>query len=339
MILQLKKDVSYEEAFAFMQKMTWMGFRVELVENPGYYSLVLLQGIGSEVDLESFSDFAIVEKQVKYQQPYKLLAREVKPDGTVIHVKGTSIGGSELTIMAGPCAIESREQIMNVAEFLSRTGATILRGGAFKPRSSPYSFQGLGEEGLSYLQEAGERYKLPTISEVMDLSQVELLSKYVDILQVGTRNMQNFSLLKKLGEVGNPVMLKRGFAATYQEFLMAAEYIASHGNPNIILCERGIRSYESHSRNTLDLAAVPILQELTHLPVIVDPSHGTGLRRMVLPMARAGVAAGASGIMVEVHPNPDQSVSDASQTIGYPAYEELMDTLRVIAPVVQKRVA
>lgn len=239
-----------------------------------------------------------------------------------------------LTVIAGPCSIESEDQIHLTAQKVAAAGANILRGGAFKPRTSPYDFQGLGEEGLRYLQSAAKQNNLLCISEVMDTQEIDLVAKYVDILQVGSRNMQNFSLLKQVGKVGKPVLLKRGFSATYHEFLMAAEYILQSGNPNVILCERGIRTFETHSRNTLDLAAIPILKELSHLPIIIDPSHGTGLRYAVTPMAMAAVAAGADGIMIEVHPFPDQAISDAKQTISTEMFFLLMQKIKKIANAV-----
>ena len=246
---------------------------------------------------------------------------------TIINIKGRLIGGDNFTVMAGPCSIESEQQMHVVAETVAASGATILRGGAFKPRTSPYDFQGLGEEGLQYMQNAAKQHNLLCVSEVMDLQELELVAKYVDILQIGSRNMQNFSLLKQLGQIDKPVLLKRGFAATYKDFLMAAEYILYAGNPNVILCERGIRTFEPHTRNTLDLAAVPILQEMTHLPIIIDPSHGTGLRAIVPKMAYAALAAGANGLMVEVHPDPDKSRSDAQQTISLQTFTHMMHVL------------
>lgn len=240
--------------------------------------------------------------------------------------------------MAGPCSIESEEQLFQIGQAVKSSGAHFLRGGAFKPRTSPYSFQGLGEKGLQYLQRVGQELDLITVSEVMDGDQIELVAAYADILQIGARNMQNFTLLKKLGSVKNPILLKRGMSATYQDLLMSAEYIINAGNPHVILSERGVRTYETYSRNTLDLAAVPILKELSHLPVIVDPSHGTGIRKMVAPMARAGVAAGADGIMVEIHPNPDKALSDAEQTLSLEQFQAMMDDLKRIAPIVGRHI-
>ena len=263
-------------------------------------------------------------------KPYKLVSREFHPEDTVIRVMDTSIGDGSLTVMAGPCSVESRDQLMDTVDFVAAHGATIIRGGAFKPRSSPYSFQGLGIEGLRYLAEARERSGMPVITEVMDPSQVDIVAEYSDILQVGTRNMQNFSLLLACGRAGRPVMLKRGFGATIEEWLMAAEYIASAGNPNVILCERGIRTFETMTRNTLDLTAVPLVHHLTHLPVIVDPSHATGKRWLVKPLAIGGIAVGADGIMVEVHPRPDEALSDAEQQLDFAMFASMMEAVTAV---------
>ena len=263
-------------------------------------------------------------------RPFKLTSREFHETDTVITVGGSTIGGGSLTVMAGPCAVEDRDQLMQTAESVAAAGATILRGGAFKPRTSPYSFQGLGEEGLRYLAEARERTGLPVITEVMEPSQVDIVAEHADILQVGARNMQNYALLMAVGRTRRPVMLKRGMSATIEEWLMAAEYIVSSGNPEVILCERGIRTFERYTRNTLDLAAVPLLHHLSHLPVIVDPSHATGKRWLVRSMALAGVAAGADGIMVEVHPNPDEALSDGEQSLTLQQFSEMAPVLRQI---------
>ncbi len=261
---------------------------------------------------------------------YKLVSREFHPENTVIRVLDAVIGDGSLTVMAGPCSIESRDQLMETVDFVAARGATVIRGGAFKPRTSPYSFQGLGVEGLRYLAEARERSGLPVITEVMEPSQVDIIAEYADILQIGTRNMQNFSLLLACGRAGRPVMLKRGFGATIEEWLMAAEYIASAGNSQVILCERGIRTFETSTRNTLDLTAVPLVHHLTHLPVIVDPSHATGKRWLVQPLAIGGVAVGADGVMVEVHPRPDEALSDAEQQLDFPMFEQMMVAISAV---------
>ncbi len=271
-----------------------------------------------------------VESVTPISRPFKLASRESHPDDTVIELAGTKIGNGTLTIMAGPCAIEGRDMMIETARAVAAAGATILRGGAFKPRTSPYAFQGLGVEGLRYLQDAGKETGLPTITEVMEPGQVEVVAKHSDILQVGTRNMQNYSLLTAVGKAGKPVMLKRGYGATIEEWLMAAEYIVSSGQPNVILCERGIRTFETYTRNTLDLTAVPLLHHLTHLPVVVDPSHATGKRWLVRPMALAAVAAGADGIMVEVHPRPDEAKSDGEQSLTFDQFGDMASALRKI---------
>jgi 3-deoxy-7-phosphoheptulonate synthase len=268
-----------------------------------------------------------VERVTPIQRPFKLTSREFHPEDTVIRVLDAVVGDGGLTVMAGPCSVESREQLMETADSVAASGATILRGGAFKPRTSPYAFQGLGIEALRYLSEARDRTGLPTITEVMEPNQVDIVAEYADILQIGTRNMQNYSLLNAVGRVARPVMLKRGFGATIEEFLMAAEYIVAAGNPNVILCERGIRTFETYTRNTMDLAAVPVLHQLSHLPVIVDPSHATGKRWLVRPLALGGVAVGADGIMVEVHPDPDSALSDAEQQLDLAAFASLMRDL------------
>src|SRR3954470_17329899 len=261
-------------------------------------------------------------------RPFKLTSREFHPENTVIRVLDAVVGDGSLTMMAGPCSIESRDQLFETADAVQAAGATILRGGAFKPRTSPYSFQGLGVEALRYLAEARDRTGLPVIPEVMEPNQVDIIAEYADIVQIGTRNMQNYSLLNAVGRVARPVMLKRGYGATVEEWLMAAEYIVSSGNPNVILCERGIRTFETYTRNTLDLSAVPLLHHLTHLPVIVDPSHATGKRWLVKPLAIGGVAVGADGVMVEVHPSPDDALSDAEQQLTPQQFRDMMDAIK-----------
>lgn len=258
----------------------------------------------------------------------KLISKREDLQRKIITIKNMTIGGDEAVILAGPCAIEGREQIFKIAERVKAWGGHMLRGGAFKPRTSPYSFQGLGENGLQLMKEAGEYYNLPVVSEVMDTREVSLMEKYVDMLQIGSRNMQNYRLLREVGKGTKPVLLKRGMAATLEDWLMAAEYIAAEGNNNIILCERGIRTFSSYTRNTLDLSAVPIIKQLTYLPVIVDPSHGTGIRELVSPMAKASIAAGADGIMVEIHPNPEEALSDGPQSLTFPDFERLSGEIK-----------
>ena len=265
-----------------------------------------------------------VESVTPISRPFKLTSREFHPEDTVIRVLDAVIGDGSLTMMAGPCSVESREQLFDTADLVRDAGATIIRGGAFKPRTSPYAFQGLGIEALRYLAEARDRTGLPVITEVMEPNQVDIVAEYADILQIGARNMQNYSLLTAVGRVARPVMLKRGYGATIEEWLMAAEYIVSSGNPNVILCERGIRTFETYTRNTMDLAAVPLLHHLTHLPVIVDPSHATGKRWLVKPLAIGGIAVGADGVMVEVHPRPEEALSDAEQQLNFDEFRALM---------------
>ena len=271
--------------------------------------------------------------------PYKLASREFHPEDTVVQVGDVSIGGGELVVIAGPCAVESEDQVMTTARAVKAAGAHILRGGAFKPRSSPYSFRGLGEEGLKLLALAREETGLPVITEVLAPNEVELVASYADILQVGARNMQNFSLLDEMGKINKPVMLKRGLSATYQEWLLAAEYILAGGNEQVILCERGIRTFETYTRNTLDTAAIPVVHKLSHLPIIADPSHGTGKWYLVTPVSLAAVAAGADGLMLEVHPNPDYAWSDGSQSLTVENFQKLMDQVRVVGSAVGRVVA
>ena len=284
-------------------------------------------GARKPVLLDRLAALPGVERVTPISRPFKLTSREYHPDDTVIRVLDAVVGDGSLTMMAGPCSVESRDQLFETADAVAAAGATVLRGGAFKPRTSPYAFQGLGVEALRYLAEARDRTGLPVITEVMEPSQVDIVAEYADILQVGARNMQNYSLLRDVGRVARPVMLKRGFGATIEELLMAAEYIVAAGNPNVILCERGIRTFETYTRNTMDLAAVPLLHHLTHLPVVVDPSHATGKRWLVKPLAIGGVAVGADGVMVEVHPTPEDALSDAEQQLDLDGFRDLMGSL------------
>ena len=279
-----------------------------------------------------------VSEVLRVTEPYKLASRAFRPEGTVITVGDVRIGGDEVIVMAGPCSAESEEQVNATAAAVKRAGAKVLRGGAFKPRSSPYSFQGLGEDGLKLLRAAASQHDLKLVSEVMDVSQIALIDQYCDIFQVGARNMQNFTLLKELGRARKPVLLKRGIAATIEEWLLSAEYILAGGNGAVILCERGIRTFESYTRNTLDISAIPVVKKLSHLPIVVDPSHGTGRRDKVAPMARAAVAAGADGLIIEVHCDPDHALSDGAQSM-YPAqFDRLMAELRIIAPAIGRTI-
>ena len=280
-----------------------------------------------------------VEDVVPISRPYKLASREFKPDDTVIKVGRVKIGGNEVVVIAGPCAAETREQVMSTARAVKAAGASILRGGAFKPSTSPYSFRGLGEEGLKLLAEAKEETGLPLITEVLTPDDVEMVVRYADILQVGARNMQNFILLDEVGRANKPVMLKRGMSATIQEWLLAAEYILSQGNRQVILCERGIRTFETYTRNTMDVSAIPIIHKLSHLPIVADPSHGTGKWYLVAPMALAAVAAGANGLMVEVHPAPDTALKDGAQSLTFEHFEDLMRQLVPVAAAMGRSVA
>lgn len=293
---------------------------------------------GREIDTRELEILPGVREVIRVARPFKLVNRVFNPQGSIVDVSGVRIGGDEVVVIAGPCAVESREQVLEAAGIVRAAGARILRGGAFKPRSSPYAFQGLGEEGLKYLREAADEQQMPCVTEVLDTADVEMVEEYADMLQVGARNMQNFRLLGKLGASNKPILLKRGISATLEEMLMAAEYIAAAGNPRIVLCERGVRTFEPWTRNTLDLSAIPVLRKVTHLPIIVDPSHATGLRDYVIPLARAGVAVGADGIMVEVHPCPDRALCDGPQSLDAAGFSSLMEDLRILAPSVRKRV-
>ncbi|HTS10742.1 MAG TPA: 3-deoxy-7-phosphoheptulonate synthase [Candidatus Limnocylindrales bacterium] len=290
-------------------------------------------------ELEALQAAPGVEEIVKISHPFKLAARSCRPEGSVIDLgNGVMIGGPEVIVAAGPCAVETPEQIGDIAKKVARMGAKVLRGGAFKPRTSPYSFQGLGLEGLKLLRTAADANGLLVISEVMDPSQVDAMIPYVDVMQVGARNMQNYHLLRALGETDKPVLLKRGMSATIEELLLSAEYIMAGGNYKVVLCERGIRTFETYTRNTLDIAAIPVIKQLSHLPIVADPSHGTGRRDKVAPMARAAVAAGADGLLIEVHPDPERALSDGAQSLYPEQFGQLMAEIRVIAPAVNRRV-
>jgi 3-deoxy-7-phosphoheptulonate synthase len=275
-----------------------------------------------------------VQEVLRITEPYKLASRTFKPENTIVTIGDVRIGGDEVIVMAGPCSAETDEQVETTAAAVKRAGAKVLRGGAFKPRSSPYSFQGLGEAGLRMLRGAADRHNMKLITEVMDISQLELIERYAHILQVGARNMQNFTLLRELGRTRTPVLLKRGISATIEEWLLSAEYILAGGNMSVMLCERGIRTFESYTRNTFDVSAIPVIQKLSHLPILADPSHGTGRRDQVAPMARAAVAAGADGLLIEVHCDPDHALSDGAQSLHPPQFDRLMAELRIIAPAI-----
>jgi len=338
MLIILETHATVLEAQNLLEKIQWMGFTAKLLGKEGDYSIALLSGVDSQVTVESFKQLPLVKKIGQINKPYKLVSRDAKQEKTIFSLSGVPIGGTTVQVIAGPCAIESKEHIDECAAIVAKGGAKLLRGGAFKPRTSPYSFQGLGVKGLQYLKEAAEKYGLISVSEVMDIAQVAQAVEYVDILQIGARNMQNFSLLQEVGKTKKPIFLKRGMSATYKDLLMSAEYILKQGNPNVILCERGIRTFETHLRNTLDVAAAAALQELTHLPVFIDPSHATGVQNMVIPMARAAVAANADGIMVEIHPDPACALCDKEQALSPDLYFQLMDSINKVALAVDRTI-
>jgi 3-deoxy-7-phosphoheptulonate synthase len=333
MIIVMQQGATERQIQGVIDRLVEMGFDVH--RSTGVMHTVL-GGVGGkeEVDLEIFEVMDGVKEAHRIVSPYKLASRGFRPAGTVVRIGNVEIGGPRVVIMAGPCSVESRDQIERSAEVVARAGAQAIRGGAFKPRSSPYAFQGLGEEGLQLLRQAADRNGLLVASEVMDLTQIPLVAQYADILQVGARNMQNFNLLRELGRQRKPVLLKRGISATIEELLLSAEYILAGGNYEVILCERGIRTFETYTRNTMDISAIPVVKKLSHLPIIADPSHGTGRRDMVAPMGRAAVAAGSDGLLVEVHPDPDHALSDGAQSLRFEQFEELMAQLRIIAPAV-----
>lgn len=296
-------------------------------------------GVHPEFDHRQIELLPGVAEVLRITEQYKLASRAFKREGSVFDISGVKLGGDPVVVMAGPCAVESEAQIFTIAKIISEEGGRILRGGAFKPRSSPYSFQGLGEEGLRFMRAAADEYKLKVITEVMDTSQIKVVEQYADILQIGARNMQNFNFLKELGKVSKPVLLKRGLAATIEEWLMSAEYILSGGNHQVILCERGIRTFETATRNTLDVGAIPVVKKKSHLPVIADPSHGIGIRDKVIPMARACIAAGADGIIVEVHHDPDHAKSDGAQSLFPDQFSQMMKEVRLIAQAIGRSIA
>lgn len=338
MILVLNKHAQTNKIEQLVKQLQLMGFESKTYIEGQRKTIAITHGIDHTVRPELFQNLPLVETVNQFTEKFKLVGKDIKTAKSVITIKGVTIGGNDIVVMAGPCAIESKQQIHDIAKHVSQSGATVLRGGAFKPRTSPYDFQGLGEKGLQYMREAADKFGLLCISEVMSTDDVALVEKYVDILQLGARNMQNYSLLKAVGAAKKPVLLKRGLSATYKEFLSAAEYIISSGNPNVILCERGIRTFETYSRNTLDIAAVPILRQLTHLPIVIDPSHGVGIRAAIPAMANAAVAVQADGLIIEVHTHPDQSISDAAQTISTTTFDTMMMQLRKIAQALDMRI-
>ena len=339
MLVVMQAHATEEQVRAVCKKIESLGYRAHAM--PGAQRTAIgITGNQGEVEPGTLEEMPGVQELIKVSKPYKLVSRDVKQDNTIIRFRGTdtTVGGPTLAIIAGPCAIESREQAMAVAERVSRAGAQFFRGGAYKPRTSPYSFQGLGEEGLQIMAEVRDKFGLRIITEAIDNESLELVEQYADVVQIGARNMQNFSLLKRAGRGKKPVLLKRGMSATLEEFLMAAEYIMSEGNYNVILCERGVRTFADHTRNTLDLSLVPAVQRLSHLPIVVDPSHGTGKRNKVTPLSRAAVAVGADGLIIEVHNEPDRALSDGMQSLYPDQFDELMEQVRQIAPVVGRTV-
>jgi 3-deoxy-7-phosphoheptulonate synthase len=337
MLVVMQQGATEEQVQHVIDRMIEMGFNVH--RSTGMIHTVL-GGVGgkADFDLAVFDVMDGVKEAHRIASPYKLASRSFRPGGTVVRIGDLEIGGERVAVIAGPCSVESREQIERSAEIVAKAGARLIRGGAFKPRSSPYSFQGMGEEGLRMLRDAARRNGLLVVSEVMDQTQIPLLVEYADILQVGARNMQNFNLLRELGKERKPVLLKRGISATLEELLLSAEYILAGGNYDVILCERGIRTFETYTRNTMDISAIPVVKKLSHLPIVADPSHGTGRRDKVAPMARAAVAAGADGLMIEVHPDPDRALSDGAQSLRPEQFEDLMAQLRRIAPAVGRTI-
>ena len=336
MVIVMQEGATDEQIQLVIDRIVASGFDVHRSTGASHTVLGAV-GVHRDFDHRDFELLEGVREVIRITQPFKLASRHFKPEGTIVDLgRGVTIGGTELAVAAGPCSVESPEQINAVAEAVAKDGARIIRAGAFKPRTSPYAFQGLGEKGLQMLRQAADKHKLFVVSEVMDLSQIQMMSDYVDIFQVGARNMQNYFLLRALGEVQKPVLLKRGMSATIEELLLSAEYILAGGNYNVILCERGIRTFENYLRNTLDIAAIPVIKKLSHLPIVADPSHGTGRRDKVPPMARAAVAAGADGLLIEVHNDPDHALSDGAQSLTPGEFSQLMAELRIIAPAVNR---
>ena len=334
MLVVMKPGISEENIQKVVDFLKIKGFDAHI--SRGEINTVIGAVGGKVIDKRELECLEGIQEVIKISSTYKLASRTFQQEDTVIKFGNVSVGGTEVAVIAGPCAVESLEQLESIAEGLNKCGVKFLRGGAFKPRTSPYSFQGLGEEGLKHLRKVADKYGMYVVSEVMEISQVPLLLRYVDVLQVGARNMQNFNLLKELGYIDKAVLLKRGLSATIEELLMSAEYIMSGGNRKVILCERGIRTFETATRNTLDISAVPVLKKLSHLPIIVDPSHATGLRDKVAPMARAAIAAGADGVTIEVHNCPDKALCDGAQSLFPEEFEKLYNQLKLIAPVIDR---
>ena len=335
MIVVMQENATEDQVTHVVDRLVSLGFDIHRSTGERY---TLLGAVGAQIadprDLELLEG---VREVVRVSAPYKLASRAFKPEGTKIKIKDVVIGGEQVVMMAGPCTLENREQIEAVATAVAAQGVQIMRGGAFKPRTSPYSFQGLGEAGLKMMREVADKHGLLTVSEIMDSTQIPMFIRYVDILQVGARNMQNFNLLKDLSKLNKPILLKRGPAATIEETLLSAEYLMSGGNHEVIICERGIKTFETYTRNTLDISAIPVIKKLSHLPIMADPSHGTGRRDKVSPMARAAVAAGADGLLIEVHNEPERALCDGAQSLLPEQFEKLMAQLRMIAPAVERR--
>jgi len=334
MVIVMEQSATEEQIQKIIETLVEVGYDVHRSTGVTHTVLGAVGSPRQVVDPTALELLPGVREVVKISEPYKLVGRTFKPADTVVDLRGVPVGGPEVIVMAGPCSVETREQVGTVARAVVSAGARVLRGGAFKPRTSPYSFQGHGEEALRWMREVGDELGLAIVSEVMDLRTIEMMLRYVDCLQVGARNMQNFDLLKELGRVRRPVLLKRGMSATIEEWLLSAEYLLAGGNQQVILCERGIRTFENATRNTLDISAIPVVKKRSHLPILVDPSHGTGRRDKVIPMARAAIAAGADGLLIEVHDNPEKALSDGAQSLYPHQFETLMGELRVIAPVV-----
>ncbi|MBZ5547636.1 MAG: 3-deoxy-7-phosphoheptulonate synthase [Acidobacteriia bacterium] len=339
MLVVMQAQATEDQVRAVCQKIESLGYRAHSM--PGAQRTAIgITGNKGEVESGTLDEMPGVQEVIRVSKPYKLVSRDTKPDNTVIKFPGShvTIGGTDLAIIAGPCAIENRDQAFKVAERVARAGAQFFRGGAYKPRTSPYSFQGLGEEGLQIMAEVRDRFGLLIVTEAVDYESLDLVDKYADVIQIGARNMQNFSLLKRAGRARKPVLLKRGISATLEEFLMAAEYVMSEGNYSVVLCERGVRTFADHTRNTLDLSVVPAVQRLSHLPIIVDPSHGTGKRNKVTPLSRAAVAVGADGLIVEVHHDPDRALSDGMQSLYPDQFDALMAQVKQIAAVLGRTI-
>jgi len=336
MVIVMEENATQEDIERVIEKVVEVGFKAH-PDRGENHTIIGVVGEGDrEYILNNIGTFRGVERVVEITQPFKLASRTFKPSPSVYDMNGARIGGDNFCVIAGPCAVETRQQVLETAQFLKEEGIKFLRGGAYKPRTSPYSFQGLKEEGLEILKEASQESGLRIVTEVMDTREVELVSKYADVLQIGTRNMQNFSLLKEVGRTDKPVLLKRGQSATYRELLMAAEYIISEGNNQVILCERGIRTFTDETRNTLDISAIPIVKRYSHLPIIVDPSHASGDWRYIIPLSKAAVAAGADGLIVEVHPDPRNALSDGNQSLNFEQFRELMRQVRKLVQVEEK---